>query len=123
MSKIYVNMRVKQSQKGNQYLGGYHKASSTGYFINKNKEGVNTLAAKKEDASKFLELGTLTAREGDYGPYEMLVAEGKVFTLSAAKNAGQPIVDKDGNPILDKDGNQIVGAPFVLVIKDDEPRS
>lgn len=123
MSKIYVNMRLKKSAKGNEYLGGFHKGSSTGYFINKNKEGVNTLAAKKEDSDSFIELGSLNAREGDYGPYEMLVADGKVYTLSGARNANQPITRQDGSQIIGDDGKPVLGAPFVLVIKDDEPRS
>lgn len=122
MSKMYVNMRAKTSEKGNSYLGGYSKIEEAAYFINKSKEGANRLSKKLDNGSEFIELGELSAREGDFGPYEFVVNGGKVYTLSASRTAGEPLVGKDGNPILDREGKQVIGAPFVLVIKDDQPK-
>ena len=120
--KKYVNIRKKTSKAGNSYLGGYDKDSETGYFINKNKEGRNSLAKKVGESGGFEELGEFTAREGDYGPYEYVVAGGKVYTLSGARNAGEPLTYKDGSPITNDKGEQILGAPFLLPIKDDTPK-
>ena len=122
MSKIYVNMRKKTSKKGNEYLGGYDKRNETGYFINKNQEGKNSLAKKVGDNSDFVELGELNAREGDYGPYEFIVAQGKVYTLSPSRNAGEPIVRQDGSTVLNDKGEPVLGAPFLLTIKEDQPK-
>ena len=120
--KQYVNIRIKTSQKGNKYLSGYHKDTETAYFINKGDGDINSLSKRVGDGGDFQDIGKLEKRTGDYGDYEFVVADGKVFTLSSSRKANEPLTRKDGSAILNDDGQPVLGAPFLLTIKEDQPK-
>lgn len=120
--KQYVDMRVKESAKGNKYLSGKLKSTGQIFMVLKNKEGQNTLHFKENFEGDLQEIDKFTAKDGDYGPYEFAKNSntGEAYFLTAREDAGQPVTykkgPKAGEPVMGFDGNQLLAADFTLKI-------
>jgi len=119
---MYVDLRLKTSKAGNDYLFG--GKNGIWYRVMKNKEGKNVLAKSTNLDEGFKDIDTLTAKSNDRGPYEFGKNQetNEVFFLTRAENAGKPIFyskgDKAGEPVMKKDGTQLIGADFTLNVKE-----
>jgi len=120
--KQYVDLRIKESKKGNKYLSGKLKGTETIFMVLKDKEGRNALHFKNGFEGELQEIDKFTAKEGDYGPYEFAKNPntGEAYFLTAREDAGQPVTyqkgDRAGEPVMGFDGNQLLKADFTLKI-------
>jgi len=96
--KQYVDMRVKESKKGNKYLSGKLKGTETIFMVLKDDEGRNELHFKEGAKGELQEIDKFTAKDGDYGPYEFAKNSntGQAYFLTAREDAGQPVTYKKG---------------------------
>jgi hypothetical protein len=126
MSKQYVNIRKKTSKAGNEYLSGFLKDEDTNFYINKTKEGKSHLSKQVGKGTSFEDIGIFETKSGDYGNYEQLVADGKLYRLAKSKNGGEPLTysqgERAGQPVTDRDGQQVYAAPLLLTIQADKPK-
>jgi hypothetical protein len=119
MSNQYVDMRIKESKKGNKYLSGKLKSTGEIFMVMKDSEGRNTLSFKKSYDGDLNEIDKFTAKEGNFGPYEFAknADTGEVYFLTAREDAGQPVFNKAGEPIMKFNSDeQLTSADFTLKI-------
>jgi hypothetical protein len=119
MSNQYVDMRIKESKKGNKYLSGKLKGTETIFMVMKDKEGRNTLSFKESFDGELTDIDKFTAKEGNFGPYEFAknANTGEVYFLTAREDAGQPVFNKAGEPIMKFNSEeQLLSADFTLKI-------
>jgi hypothetical protein len=113
-------------------LSGFLKDEDTNFYINKTKEGKSHLSKQVGKGTSFEDIGIFEAKSGDYGNYEQLVADGKLYRLAKSKNGGEPLTysqgvtysqgERAGQPVTDRDGQQVYAAPLLLTIQADKPK-
>ena len=98
MSKQYVDLRVKEGKKG-KYLSGKLKGTEQIFMVFKDDAGNNTLHFKEGNKGDLIEVDKFTAKEGEYGPYELAknANTGEVYFLAARKDARKPVTYKNGD--------------------------